>query len=161
MLAVIVIVSIVLVFKIVINIARLIITYKTNPVSSLNNKVRIISYSIEVMPLSHFLTGCSGETILILHSDNGNRMLTHELTHINEHHSVDKIFTEVLICVFWINPFFWLMRRELNTVHEFLADRRAINQQDGAAFAAMILQCTSTATCNNKRVGQSTFFFTN
>jgi hypothetical protein len=32
------------------------------------------------------------------------------------------------------------MRRELNIIHEFLADRKAIGPRDGAAFAAMILQ---------------------
>lgn len=70
----------------------------------------------------------------------GQRILQHELTHINEKHSADKLFTELLLIVFWMNPFFWIMRKELFAIHEFLADRKAIESQDGAAFAAMILQ---------------------
>ena len=73
-------------------------------------------------------------------SPNGQRMLQHELTHIAEKHSWDKLFCEVLLMVFWVNPFFWLMRKELDAIHEFLADRKAIDGKDGAAFATMILQ---------------------
>ncbi|QGW26905.1 M56 family metallopeptidase [Phnomibacter ginsenosidimutans] len=73
-------------------------------------------------------------------SSNGQRMLQHELTHIHEKHSADKLFAELLLIVFWMNPFFWLMRRELYAIHEFLADQQAIERYDGAAFAAMILQ---------------------
>ena len=72
-------------------------------------------------------------------SSNGQRMLKHELTHIHEKHSADKLFTELLLILFWINPIFWLMRRELYAIHEFLADQKAIEREDGAAFAAMIL----------------------
>lgn len=76
-------------------------------------------------------------------SSNGQRMLQHELTHIHEKHSADKLFAELLLIVFWMNPFFWLMRRELYAIHEFLADQQAIERYDGAAFAAMILQAAT------------------
>ncbi|MDB5193792.1 MAG: hypothetical protein JWQ96_3355 [Segetibacter sp.] len=129
----------VLLVRIIINITRLFITYKTNPVSSLNNTVKLILTRLNHAPFS-FFNWLFWRQDIDPASDNGQRMLSHELTHIREHHSIDKIFTEVVLCMFWMNPFFWLMRRELATIHEFLADRRAIEQQDGAAFAAMILQ---------------------
>ncbi len=73
-------------------------------------------------------------------SPHGKRVLLHELTHIREKHSADKLFAELLLVVFWFNPFFWLIRKELYIIHEFLADRKAIEQNNGAAFAEMILQ---------------------
>lgn len=75
----------------------------------------------------------------------GKRVLQHELTHIREKHSTDKLFVELLLVVCWFNPFFWLIRKELYIIHEFLADRKAIEQNNGAAFAEMILQ-TMNAT---------------
>jgi TonB-dependent SusC/RagA subfamily outer membrane receptor len=72
-------------------------------------------------------------------TDSGKRMLQHELTHINEKHSADKLFTELLLVIFWMNPLFWVIRRELYAIHEFLADQKAITGKDGAAFASMIL----------------------
>jgi TonB family protein len=73
-------------------------------------------------------------------SPHGKRVLLHELTHIREKHSADKLFVELLLVVYWFNPFFWLIRKELYVIHEFLADRKAIEQNNGAAFAEMILQ---------------------
>lgn len=75
----------------------------------------------------------------------GRRILEHEITHIREGHSYDKIFTSLVLCFFWMNPVFWLMRRELSTIHEFLADRKAIDTNDGAAFSEMILQALPLA----------------
>jgi N-acetylmuramoyl-L-alanine amidase len=44
-----------------------------------------------------------------------------------------------MIVIFWINPFFWLARKELAMIHEFIADKKAAGQ-DEASLAAMILQ---------------------
>jgi hypothetical protein len=66
------------------------------------------------------------------------------------------LFTELLLILFWMNPFFWIMRRELYAIHEFLADQKAIARHDGAAFAAMILQ----AAHNSSTPALSNPFFT-
>lgn len=78
-------------------------------------------------------------------SREGAHVLAHELAHIRQRHSADKLFCEAVLLVFWCNPFFWLIRREMYMIHEFLADRQAIRDHDGAAFAAMILQTLPTA----------------
>ena len=70
----------------------------------------------------------------------GKRILKHELTHIRQKHSLDKLFTELVLIILWINPFFWLIRKELYMIHEFLADQNAVEQQNGSAFAEMIMQ---------------------
>jgi TonB family protein len=76
-------------------------------------------------------------------SPGGQRMLQHELTHVSEKHSADKLLVELIMVAGWINPFFWIMRRELYAIHEFLADQKAIARYDGAAFADMILQAAN------------------
>ena len=75
-------------------------------------------------------------------SDAGNRIFKHELAHIQERHSWDKMFINIILIIFWINPIFWLIRKELSMIHEFIADKNAVEDGDTAAFAAMILEAT-------------------
>ena len=75
-----------------------------------------------------------------LHSKPGQQIFNHEIAHVKEKHSYDKIFMNVVLIFFWINPFFWLIRKELNMIHEFIADKIALEDSDINSFAEMILQ---------------------
>ncbi len=72
----------------------------------------------------------------------GNQIFKHELAHIKERHTHDKLFINIILIFGWFNPFFWLIRKELNMIHEFIADKKAVKDYDTAAFAAMVLQTT-------------------
>ena len=132
-------VSIVLLVKMVVGIGKVIRFYNQNPSSVLTGKVELVITDLTQAPFS-FFNWLFWRHDINPASENGKRMLNHELTHIREHHSLDKMFTSLVLCIFWMNPFFWIMRRELNMIHEFLADRKAISTNDGAAFAQMVLQ---------------------
>ena len=75
-----------------------------------------------------------------IETSTGRQILRHEVAHIQERHSYDKLFINLLLIVCWFNPFYWLMRKELSMIHEFVADKKAIANSDSEAFAAMILQ---------------------
>lgn len=70
----------------------------------------------------------------------GRQIFKHEVAHIQQKHTHDKLFVNILLIFCWCNPFFWLYRKELNMIHEFIADKKAVEDSDTAAFAAMILQ---------------------
>jgi N-acetylmuramoyl-L-alanine amidase len=72
-------------------------------------------------------------------SEAGRKIFLHELTHARQKHSADKLFMNIVLIFFWCNPFFWLIRREMNMIHEFIADSNAVGDTDTAAFATMIL----------------------
>ncbi|WP_332018873.1 M56 family metallopeptidase [Kaistella sp.] len=74
-----------------------------------------------------------------LHSDLGKQILKHEMVHIEQKHSWDKIFIEILTSIFWFNPFFYLIKKEIILIHEYLADKKAIKNSDTRAFAQMLL----------------------
>lgn len=76
---------------------------------------------------------------IVLNSDIGKQILKHEMVHIEQKHSFDKIFIEVVTSVFWFNPFFYFLKKELNLIHEYLADKKAVKQSDTKAFAQMLL----------------------
>ncbi|MBL0182922.1 MAG: hypothetical protein IPP96_11765 [Chitinophagaceae bacterium] len=70
----------------------------------------------------------------------GKQIFKHEVAHIQEKHTYDKLFVNAVLVFGWCNPFFWLYRKELNMIHEFIADQKAVEDSDTADFAAMILQ---------------------
>ena len=77
-----------------------------------------------------------------LQTKQGKQIFKHELAHIQEKHTHDKLFVNLVLVLCWSNPFFWLIRKELNTIHEFIADKKAVQDYDTASFAAMILQAS-------------------
>ena len=72
--------------------------------------------------------------------DELSEILTHEKTHANQWHSVDVLISET-ICVFcWFNPFAWLMKREIRTNLEYLADNRVLETgHDSKAYQYHLL----------------------
>ncbi|WP_294311289.1 M56 family metallopeptidase [uncultured Chryseobacterium sp.] len=76
---------------------------------------------------------------IMLNSDVGKQILKHEMVHIEQKHSFDKIFMEIITSVFWFNPFFHIVKKEISLIHEYLADKKAVKQSDTQAFAQMLL----------------------
>lgn len=74
-----------------------------------------------------------------IQSDLGRQILKHEMVHIEQKHSWDKIFLEIITSLFWFNPFFYLIKKEIHLIHEYLADKKAIKNSDTKAFAQMLL----------------------
>src|SRR5206468_1869673 len=99
--------------------------------------IRFINTSVEGAPFSFFRYIFWNEAIDI-QSHTGQQIFQHELVHVKEKHSLDKLFMQIILAVFWCNPFFWLIRRELKLIHEFIADRKSVAEHGTAAFAAMV-----------------------
>lgn len=74
-----------------------------------------------------------------LRSESGKQILQHELAHVRQRHSIDKIFIQLLLVAGWFNPFFWLIRKEMDMIHEFIADKKAVHNGDTASLAQMLL----------------------
>lgn len=74
-----------------------------------------------------------------LQSKNGQQIFRHELFHIQQKHSWDLAFLELTTAVFWINPFFHLIKKEVKTIHEFLADGFATKENDKWSYAELLL----------------------
>ncbi|PWN61267.1 M56 family metallopeptidase [Chryseobacterium viscerum] len=89
-------------------------------------------------PFSYF-KNLFWKNAITLHSDIGKQILKHEMVHIEQKHSFDKIFIEIITSVFWFNPFFHIIKKEISLIHEYLADKKAVKQSDTKAFAQMLL----------------------
>ena len=60
--------------------------------------------------------------------ENGHQIVTHEQAHISNHHSWDLLLTEVCLLGQWFNPAAWLLRQELQNIHEYEADDTVLSQ---------------------------------
>jgi TonB family protein len=55
-------------------------------------------------------------------------ILAHEKVHIREHHWIDLLTAELLVAVFWFNPFVWWYERSIKQNHEYLADQGVLSE---------------------------------
>src|SRR5258708_5166467 len=76
---------------------------------------------------------------LDLTSTRSQQILRHEWYHVRQRHTADILCLEVLRIVFWCNPFFHLICREIKATHEFLADRYATSGSDQYAYAELLV----------------------
>ena len=76
---------------------------------------------------------------ILINSDLGKQILKHEMVHIEQKHSFDKLFVQIIQSLFWFNPIFYFIKKEITLIHEYLADKKAVKNADTRAFAQMLL----------------------
>lgn len=86
--------------------------------------------------------------------DEISEILTHEMAHVKQHHSVDVLLAEMVSICCWMNPFAWLLKREVRLNLEFLADRKVME----AGFATKSYQCHLLGLAYNHKYGLSNNF---
>lgn len=86
--------------------------------------------------------------------DEINEILTHEMAHVKQHHSVDVLLAEMVSICCWMNPFAWLLKREVRLNLEFLADRKVME----AGFATKSYQYHLLGLAYNHKYGLSNNF---
>ena len=73
--------------------------------------------------------------------ENGKAILTHERAHIHNLHSWDLLLAEVCIFFQWFNPAAWLLKQELQNIHEYEADEWVIeNGIDAKTYQLLIIK---------------------
>lgn len=117
---------------------RLYLLRKQYPVQEFEG-IHLVNTDLAEAPFS-FFQHLFWRSDIALNDATGRQILRHELTHIRQKHSYDKLFVQLLLCICWVNPFYYLLRRELSMIHEFIADEKAVNGKDASALAAMLLR---------------------
>ena len=72
-------------------------------------------------------------------TENSKEILAHEMAHIHNRHSVDLLISDLCICFQWFNPASWLLKQELQTIHEYEADDSVIRQGINAKQYQLLL----------------------
>ena len=111
---------------------------------AMNSKTKMgeftfIETDLDEAPFS-FFSNLFWKKSISIEDECGRKILQHELSHIREKHSWDRLFSQLICSVFWMNPFNWIIQKELQNIHEFIADRDAVGTGEVDAFAKMLLK---------------------
>ena len=102
----------------------------------LEKGVTLVVHNQEIAPFSWM------KYIVISRKDleeNGREILIHEMAHIHHCHSVDLLVADICIFFQWFNPGAWLLKQELQNVHEYEADETVINEGVNAKEYQLLL----------------------
>ena len=98
--------------------------------------VRLVVHDHDIAPFSWM------HWIVIARKDleeNGREILIHELAHIRNRHSWDLLLADLCIFVQWFNPAAWLLKQELQNIHEYEADETVLREGVNARNYQMLL----------------------
>src|SRR5450631_3499308 len=133
-----ILVSVSLLIILIFRIFRLYYLKRIHPHTRMNG-FDLIETELGQAPFS-FLDNLFWKNSISLDSEDGDKIFRHELTHIRQKHTYDKLFSQAVVCLFWMNPFYWLIQKELNMIHEFIADETSVKDGDATSLARMLLQ---------------------
>ena len=100
------------------------------------NGIRIYTMQGDISPFSWF------RYIIMSEKDwqeNRREIVLHEMAHIRRCHSMDVAVCNMMIVFQWYNPAAWLLKRELQTVHEYEADEAVLSAGVDATHYQMLL----------------------
>ena len=130
-------ITFILITRFVINYSKLISKSKSNPIVKYKNAKLVL---LDEKTLPHTFLNF----IYINFEDYNNRniedeLYTHELVHVNQKHTLDILFIEVLKVIFWFNPLFIFFKKAMQLNHEFLADEEIIKTYNNVPFYQNLL----------------------
>lgn len=92
---------------------------KKSHTKKLANDVTLCVHEMSVSPFSWMRCIVISEKDL---AENGREILIHENAHILHKHSWDLLLADIAIILQWFNPAAWLLKQELQAIHEYQAD---------------------------------------
>lgn len=120
------------------------------PVAGSDEGCTICVMNEDIAPFSWF------RHIVISRSDydsNRRDILNHEKAHARLMHSVDVLLCNLLIIFQWFNPAAWLLKRELQDIHEYEADEAVLaSGADASSYQLLLIR---------KAVGERMFAMAN
>ena len=90
----------------------------------LNNEIWLFTHQKDIAPFSWMKYIVLSEKD---YAESGETILTHERAHITNLHSWDLLLADLCVFFQWFNPAAWLLKQELQNIHEYEADEWVIN----------------------------------
>ena len=88
-------------------------------------------------------------------------VLKHEMSHVKNYHSIDVVMMEIMVSLQWFNPFIRMMKKELQSIHEYIADNEVIEDKINKSNYMMLLLQQCTADNINGIANNFSFLLTN
>ncbi|MBF4984026.1 M56 family metallopeptidase [Nonlabens mediterrranea] len=109
------------------------------------SKYQLVLRNVLTVPHSFY------QSIFVSHTEYTNAqipstVLEHEKAHLDQKHSLDILFMEILLILLWFNPLFYIMKYSIKLNHEFLADQAVIQKGiDTVTYQETLLHYTQNS----------------
>jgi len=100
------------------------------------DRFTLVSIPDSTMAFTFFRTIFLGEE---LSEGQRSHILAHEQVHVEQKHSWDLFFFEVLRMLFWFNPLVYIYQKRMATLQEYIADASVAAQKDKKAYYQSLL----------------------
>lgn len=118
------------------SLGRMLFLIRHSRCEKLGHGICLVVHQRHIAPFSWMRYIVISETDL---KEGGHYILVHELAHIRHHHSWDLLLTELCAWVQWFNPAIWLLKQELQNIHEYEADEEVLRHGIQAKEYQMLL----------------------
>ena len=116
--------------------ARMIGLLRTSRKECLDDGITLFVHRRQIAPFSWMKLIAVSEADL---ADGREAILAHECAHIANRHSWDLLLAELCVIFQWFNPAAWLLKQELQTIHEYEADEWVIRHGIDAKTYQLLL----------------------
>lgn len=118
------------------SLGRLLMLLSSGEKEKMENGMTLVIHQQKISPFSWM------EYIVISKVDleeDGREILIHEAAHVRNRHSVDLLIADICIFFQWFNPASWLLKQELQNIHEYEADESVIREGVNARQYQLLL----------------------
>ncbi len=115
--------------------------YKLNILTSFSFKSVLKNQKIVTLPnssqaFSFWNTIYLGDQ---LNAEEKKQIVTHEIVHVEQKHSLDQLFFEILKVVLWWNPMIYIYQSRITILHEYLADAAVVSTIEKRNYIEQLL----------------------
>jgi predicted RNA-binding protein with EMAP domain len=101
-----------------------------------DNRVKLVVCDNTISPFSWMNYIVISEVDL---NENGREIITHEMAHVRKRHSMDILLADICVVFQWFNPAAWLVKQELQNIHEYEADEYVLKEGIDAKHYQILL----------------------
>jgi BlaR1 peptidase M56/Gram-negative bacterial TonB protein C-terminal len=74
-----------------------------------------------------------------LNNEDKDAIIKHESIHVKQKHTLDLLVFEMLRILFWFNPLVYIYQNRVRTLHEYIADAKAVKTLDKSIYYENLL----------------------
>ena len=100
------------------------------------NNLRIVKLINSNAAFSFFHYVFLGE---LINTEDKEAIIKHESIHVRQKHTIDLLVFEMLRIVFWFNPLVYMYQNRVRTLHEYIADAKAVKILDRSTYYENLL----------------------
>jgi hypothetical protein len=125
-------------------VSSILFIYKITQLVKLRFKGRFVkreNYTVIIIPKSTLAFSIFNYVFIgdEIHETKLENIISHELVHIREKHSIDLLYFELLRILCWFNPLVYIYQKRISEIHEYIADAAIVQDKNKSDYYEKLL----------------------